>query len=232
MSYEVSLKQAMEHLQARYKFLSEQATQLVAIMKDSGPLPPMVQETFNLGVRDYLRYGRDLFDVLVEQGLEVQQVKYVNGVPDKTVVISAPLIPSPVLPGLYEPLAKDSVGALPAAIAVIGGFVVRVVSSKAAQLFAKWVVGGYITLKGLELINVTLHGYPPDYHPDKQTEAYLKAFDSLVKSGVSPTEAKEAALSAIKAPEPRSSVMPLVIAGIGLASVAYVFTQVYGSKHG
>ena len=233
MAYELNLQEALEKLQSRYRLLSLQASRFVELMKE-GALPAVVQEAHGAAVHEYLQYGRELFDNLEKMGLQVQQVTVPKeGQPEKVLTISAPLIPSPSLPGDLSSAPVNSVGAIPAAIIAVGGFVVRVVSSQLAKTLAKWVIGGYLTMEALKLVIIVFHGYPLDQMAVNQSTSFITMVDELQAKGISAKDAADTALSVFNTiPKQQKSYVPLLIAGIGLASVAYVFTQVYGNKHG
>lgn len=240
--YEITAKDALAKLQDYYKRLGVIATGLNDTVKRTGaPIPDEIRTLYRMALSNYLQYGRSLFEELDKQGLKVEQVVLRDGKPVtlpgdpnsvKTLEISAPLIPSPVLPGVLTPVT--GIGALPLIVAgasAIGGLVVRVVSSVLFKRLAVWIVGGYIAIKGLEQIAIILQGHPLDYKPIEQSEGYLKIYTTLLEKGAPEAEARNAALRAIAPPQvPGPSWGSLALGGLAIAAGAYVAIQVFGGS--
>ena len=148
-------------------------------------MPLDIIETHNVAVRNYLDFGRQIFENAERLGLQIGQISHTEGKPDKTLFIYAPLIPKPALPGLFGPPQPSVVGVLPALVA-IGGLVVSVVSSPLFARLALLTVGGLLTTQALEQVKLIIHGYHDNFDPIKQGQAFISSFEACVAGGGSP----------------------------------------------
>jgi len=219
-----NLKDAALHLQARYASLSTYGQALASIFRSAGAVPPLVLGAYKRAVTDYLRFGKDLFDILDKKGISVEQVVYSQGKPVvdphhpdryRTLKINAPLRP-PTFTGMSGELEGSDVGAAPLLVGlyIVGGIIFTSLA-------------GYFTIKSLEQIRIIIQG--PDYEPDRQVDAYLKSYKRLIESGMSPKEAAELSRDITKPPpsKPGTGWLGPIAAG-ALAATAAV--MIFGKR--
>lgn len=233
MQYELDLKTALTRMQSLYEILSVQARDFQKIMQETqGKLPQDVIETHNIAVRNYLDFGQQVFANTERLGLQVEQIKLKDGVPEKVLYISAPLIPAPALPGLFSPPQTTVVGfAIPAGVLAIGGLVVTAVRSPLFATLAKWIIGGYLLTEGLQQIKIILQGYHDNFEPIKQGQAIASTYKAAREAGASGDEALKLALTAGTPPPPRPTQWTgIAMMGIAVAGGAFVLSQVLKSK--
>ncbi len=223
-------------MQGRYRLLSKIASRIVAITRKTGvPIGPETQALYRVALQNYMHYGGHVIDALKKKGLTVEQIVVRNGVPVvdpakpdrfKTLVIATPLIPSPVLPGALQPIS--GIGAVPIAIVAIGGLVVRVVSSAAFKKLAAWIVGGYITLKALEQINITIHGHPLEPKPVELLAKQIDLYDKLVAAGAKPDLAWKQAAASGEPPAKREPWTRLALGALAIGAGTFAAVKIFG----
>lgn len=229
---ETTVKAALEALQKRRALLSQIASRIAEIARQTGvPISPETQALYRLAMQNYMQFGRALFDVLEKEGMQVEQIVIRDGEPVmdpekpghyKTLQIAAPLLPSPVLPGALQPVS--GIGAVPVAIIAIGGLVVRALSSRLFLL----AVGGYLGIKALEQINITLHGRPLEHKPVELLAEQIKLYDKLVAAGVPSKSAWQQAMASGEPPEEKSSWGGLALKALGIGAAAFAAVKIFG----
>lgn len=233
---QTNAKAALEALQKRRALLSQIASRIAQIAKQTGvPISAETQALYRVALRSYMEYGRDLFDTLIKEGLQPEQVVIRDGAPVvdpsdpgryKTLKIDAPLLPSPVLPGAWQPIS--GVGAVPVAIVAIGGIVLRVVTSRLATI----AVGGYIGLQALEKLNITLHGRPLEHKPVELLVMQLQIYDKCVAAGGKPDVCWRRAMASGEPPSPRTTWSGMAIKVFGIAAATFAAVKIFGGKRG
>lgn len=189
----MSLKQAVDIMQKRYAALSAQGARLVLLTRKLGKsLPARVMADYQAAVADYMKFGRQVFDVLAKHNIKVDQTPFHDGkpVPDpskpgkfKTLRISAPLLP-PMFSSTTSGALPLVVAAAPA-VATAGVWAWRI----------GWIILSSIAVVGIDKIRLSIWG--PDYSPDKSGDAFLKIVDKLVAAGYPVEKAVEAASKTI-----------------------------------
>jgi hypothetical protein len=244
MTTETNVKQAAEHIQARYRALSIYANKISQIGKESGrPIPCSLLKTYHAAVRDYLRFSTAFFQALDKKKIQVDQVIMTEGKPKldakgqpKTLKISAPLRP-PVFITNKDFCPSAALVAGEAAVTVTGvtrprrqplsnGTQVGLLWIPAAVMVGTWTfrLGAmYYSVKALEKLAVAIHGHPPNYSLDKQVEAGLTGYANILKAGGTPEQAAEA-LKQASTPPPTPPASPglggsALLIGLGLLAV-------------
>lgn len=184
----MTLKQAVEKMQARYISLSKQGTELSHVAQKLGkPLPASVVRTYHVAVDDYLKFGRQVFASLDEHKISVDQIILRNGkpIPDpgnptkfRTVRISAPLSP-PMFSGMAG-TGRSETGLGPV-IAAAGVWAFRI----------GVLVLSSLAVVAIDKIRLTIHG--PDDRATERGETFLKVFNELTAKGYPVDKAVEAA---------------------------------------
>ena len=225
MATETNVKQAAEHIQARYRALSVYANKISQIGIESGkPVPCSLLATYHAAVRDYLRFGKAFFDALDKKKIQVDQIIMTGGKPKldakgrpKALRISAPLRP-PVFITNKDFCPSAALVAGEATVTVTGftrprrqplsGLArtqVGLVWIPAAVMVGTWAfrLGAiYLSTVALEKLAVVIQGHPPNYNLDKQIEAGLTGYTNILKAGGSPEQAAAALKQAAVPPPP------------------------------
>jgi hypothetical protein len=227
MTTETNVKQAAEHIQARYRALSTYANKISQIGIESGkPVPCSLLATYHAAVRDYLRFGTAFFNALDKKKIQVDQIIMTGGKPKldakgrpKALRISAPLRP---------PVFITNKDFCPSAALVAGEATVTVTSFTrprrqplsgdsrtlvglgplvipVAMMVGTWAfrLGAiYLSTVALEKLAAVIQGHPPNYNLDKQIEAGLTGYTNILKAGGSPEQAAAALKQAAVPPPP------------------------------
>lgn len=186
-----NLKAAIDAMQTIYKRLSRHGADLRKMLVAGHKVSPSTLDTYHKAVKDYLRFGRDVFTEAEKHKLGIEQIVLRDGkpVPDpsnklgvKTLRISGPLMPITFTAG-GTVAGDDDVGFVPLILAPLIPFAI-----KGVLVVSLMAVGGYVAANAIEKIKIAIFG--PDKSALKLVDEKLEAEKKLVARGRTPEEAK------------------------------------------